>query len=59
MKNFQIFNRLWVRLTLAFAVVAVIGIGLASLMANLAIDNEFRSFVGRTEATSQNTDLAA
>jgi two-component system, OmpR family, sensor kinase len=58
-KKLQIFNRLWVRLTLAFAVVAVIGIGLASLMANLAIDNEFRSFVGRTEATSQNTDLAA
>ena len=58
MKNFQIFNRLWVRLTLAFALVAVIGIGLASLLANLAIDNEFRSFVGRSEATSQNSDLA-
>ncbi len=58
MKNFQIFNRLWVRLTLAFAVVAVIGIGLASLLANLAIDNEFRSFVGRSEANVQNTDLA-
>ena len=59
MKNFQIFNRLWVRLTLAFVVVAVIGIGFASLMANLAIDNEFRSFVGRSEANSQNTDLAS
>ncbi len=57
MKNFQIFNRLWVRLTLAFAVVAVIGIGLASLLANLAIDNNFRSFVGRSEATAQNSDL--
>jgi two-component system OmpR family sensor kinase/two-component system sensor histidine kinase BaeS len=51
-------NRLWVRLTLAFAVVAVIGIGLASLLANLAINNEFRSFVGRSEATSQSSDLA-
>jgi HAMP domain-containing protein len=50
---------LWVRLALAFALVAVIGIGLASLLANLAIDNEFRSFVGRSEATSQNSDLAA
>lgn len=58
MKNLQLFNRLWVRLTLAFAIVAVIGIGLASLLANLAIDNEFRSFVGRSEATSQNSDLA-
>jgi two-component system sensor histidine kinase BaeS len=54
----QVMNRLWVRLALAFAVVAVIGIGLASLMADLAIDREFRSFVGRTEATSQNSDLA-
>jgi two-component system OmpR family sensor kinase/two-component system sensor histidine kinase BaeS len=55
----HVFNRLWVRLALAFALVAVIGIGLASLLANLAIDNEFRSFVSRSEATSQNTDLAA
>jgi len=54
----QVLNRLWVRLALAFAVVAVIGIGLASLMADLSIDREFRSFVGRTEATSQNSDLA-
>jgi two-component system, OmpR family, sensor kinase len=52
-------NRLWVRLTLAFALVAVISIGLASLLANLAISNEFRSFVGRSEATSQSSDLAA
>lgn len=52
-------NRLWVRLTLAFALVAVIGIGLAALLANLAINNEFRSFVGRSEATSQSADLAA
>ncbi len=51
-------NRLWVRLTLAFALVAVIGIGLASVLANLAISNEFRSFVGRSEATSQSSDLA-
>jgi len=50
-------NRLWVRLALAFALVAVIGIGLASLLANLAIDNEFRSFVGQTDATLQNSDL--
>ena len=51
-------NRLWVRLTLAFVVVAVLGIGLASLLANLAIDNEFRSFVSRSEASLQNSDLA-
>jgi signal transduction histidine kinase len=56
--KFQVFNRLWVRLALAFAVVAVIGIGLASLMADLSIDREFRSFVGRNEANLQNSDLA-
>ena len=44
MKKFQVFNRLWVRLTLAFAVVAVIGIGLASLLANLAIDQRIPQF---------------
>lgn len=57
MNKFQVFNRLWVRLTLAFAVVAVIGIGLASVMADLAIDREFRSFVGSNEASLQNSDL--
>jgi two-component system, OmpR family, sensor kinase len=51
-------NRLWVRLALAFAIVAVIGIGLASLMADLAVDREFRSFVGQNEANLQNSDLA-
>lgn len=51
-------NRLWVRLTLAFALVAVIGIGLASLLANLAINSEFRTFVGNLEASSQSSELA-
>lgn len=50
-------NRLWVRLALAFAVVAVIGIGLASVLAGQSFDQEFRSFVGRNEAAVQNSDL--
>ena len=50
-------NRLWVRLALAFAVVAVIGIGLASVLADQSFDREFRSFVGRNEAGAQNSDL--
>lgn len=58
MKKLQFINRLWVRLALAFAIVAVIGIGLASLLADLSIDREFRSFVGRNEANLQNSDLA-
>jgi len=51
-------NRLWVRLAISFAVVAIIGIGLASILADQAFDREFRSFVGRSEADLQNSDLA-
>ena len=58
MKKLQVLNRLWVRLALAFAVVAVIAIGLASLLADQAINREFRSFVGRNEADLQNSSLA-
>ena len=58
MRKIQFMNRLWVRLTLAFAIVAVFGIGLAALLADLAIDREFRSYVGRNEANLQNGDLA-
>jgi two-component system, OmpR family, sensor kinase len=53
----KLLNRLWVRLALAFAVVAVIGIGLASVLAGQSFDQEFRSFVGRNEASTQNSDL--
>jgi len=50
-------NRLWVRLTLAFAAVAVIGIGAAALLANFAIGGEFRRFVARNEAGLENSGL--
>jgi two-component system OmpR family sensor kinase/two-component system sensor histidine kinase BaeS len=54
----QTLNRLWVRLALAFAFVAIIGVGLVSYLANQAIDNEFRNFVVRNEADLQNSALA-
>jgi signal transduction histidine kinase len=57
-KRFQALNRLWVRLTLAFIVVAVIGIGLVAFLANQSIDTEFRSFVVRNEVDLQNSALA-
>jgi signal transduction histidine kinase len=57
-RKVQVLNRLWVRLALAFAVVAVIGIGLAALVADLSINREFRSFVVRNEANLQNSRLA-
>lgn len=58
MKRIQVLNRLWVRLTLAFVIVAVIGIGLVAFLANQSIDSEFRSFVVRNEVDLQNSALA-
>ncbi len=51
-------NRLWVRLTLAFAIVAVIGIGLAALLADQSVNSEFRTFIARNQAELQNSGLA-
>ena len=51
-------NRLWVRLTIAFAIVAVIGIGVAALLADQSVNREFRSFIARNEADLQNSALA-
>jgi two-component system OmpR family sensor kinase/two-component system sensor histidine kinase BaeS len=48
-------NRLWVRLTLAFAIVAVIGIGLAALLADQSVDREFRTFIARSQSEVQNS----
>ena len=52
-------NRLWVRLALAFAIVAVIGIGVAALLADLSIDREFRSFIARSALDLENSSLAS
>ncbi|CAG0928966.1 two-component system, OmpR family, sensor histidine kinase BaeS [Thermoflexales bacterium] len=51
-------NRLWVRLTIAFAIVAVIGIGVAALLADQSVNREFRSFIERNQADLQNSALA-
>lgn len=40
-------NRLWVRLTLSFTLVVLIGIGSIALLAGTAIGQDFRSFVAR------------
>ncbi len=52
-------NRLWVRLTLAFALVALIGIGAVAVLADIAIGREFRDFIARNEADLQSSELAA
>ncbi len=38
-------NRLWVRLSLAFALVTLVGVGVAALLANYQITTQFRHFV--------------
>ena len=51
-------NRLWVRLTLAFALVVLIGIGAVAALTDVAIGREFRDFIARSEASLQSSDLA-
>ncbi|HLF26679.1 MAG TPA: ATP-binding protein [Anaerolineae bacterium] len=51
-------NRLWVRLTLAFALVVLIGIGAVAVLADVAIGRGFRDFIARYEASLQSSALA-
>lgn len=51
-------NRLWVRLTLAFTTVAVIGVVAVAVLADLSIDREFRTFVARNEIDPSNSGLS-
>ncbi len=51
-------NRLWVRLTLAFALAVLIGIGTVAVLADIAIGREFRDFIARNEADLQSSALA-
>lgn len=56
-KKHPVVNRLWAQLTIAFAVVAVIGIGLVAVVTNLAVDREFRTFVAQNELDLANSEL--
>jgi two-component system OmpR family sensor kinase len=46
-------NRLWVRLTLAFVVVALIAVATVALLVHLSVDVEFRRYLGYTGALAQ------
>lgn len=50
-------NRLWVRLTLAFTLVAVIGIASIAVLADLAIGRNFRNFVAQNEFNLEDSGL--
>ncbi len=50
-------NRLWVRLTLAFVLVAVIGIASIAALADLAIGRNFRDFVARNQVDLEDSGL--
>ncbi len=52
-------NRLWVRLSLAFGLVALTGFIVAALLANRQVDNSFRQFVVRSQMESGLADALA
>jgi two-component system OmpR family sensor kinase len=46
-------NRLWVRLTLAFALVTLVGVSTVALVANLSASSQFRHYLARSEVLGQ------
>ena len=52
-------NRLWVRLTLAFALVLLIGISVVALLADVAVGREFRGFIARNEVDPEGSGLVS
>jgi two-component system OmpR family sensor kinase len=42
-------NRLWVRLTLAFVLVTLVGVSTVALLANLSASSQFRRYLARSE----------
>jgi signal transduction histidine kinase len=55
-------NRLWVRLTLAFVAVTLVGVAIVALLTDWSAGSEFRQFLNRQEIVAQSgltDDLAA
>jgi len=55
-------NRLWVRLTLAFVLVTLVGVSTVALLANLSASSQFRRYLVHNEMMGQGNladDLAA
>jgi two-component system OmpR family sensor kinase len=55
-------NRLWVRLTLAFVLVTLVGVSTVALLTNQSASSQFRHYLARSEMTSWGSladDLAA
>ena len=55
-------NRLWVRLTLAFVLVTLVGVSTVALLANLSASRQFRYYLAHSEMMGQGNlvnDLAA
>ncbi len=55
-------NRLWVRLTLAFILVTLVGVSTVALLANLSASSQFRHYLARSATMGQSDlvdDLAA
>jgi two-component system OmpR family sensor kinase len=45
----QTMNKLWVRLTLAFILVTLVGVSTVALLANLSANSQFRHYLARSE----------
>ena len=45
----QAMNKLWVRLTLAFVLVTLVGVSTVALLANLSASSQFRHYLARSE----------
>ncbi|CAG0951004.1 two-component system, OmpR family, sensor histidine kinase BaeS [Anaerolineae bacterium] len=55
-------NRLWVRLTLAFVAVTLVGVAVVALLADWSASNQFRQYLARQESLADSgvlADLAA
>ncbi len=50
-------NKLWVRLTAAFLVVALVAVGAVAVVVNRTTASSFRSYVGQQTTANANTDL--
>ncbi|MBI5301902.1 MAG: HAMP domain-containing histidine kinase [Chloroflexi bacterium] len=52
-------NRLWVRLTLAFLIVTLVGVAVVALIADWSANNTFRQYLARQDALTQSGALDA
>jgi len=53
----RVTNKLWVRLTLAFVLVTLVGVSTVALLSNLSASNQFRHYLARSEMMGWDNSL--